>query len=161
LIVGDGPLLEDMKSYAHAKGIGERIVWAGGVSAIEQFAKMDVLVHTSIYESLPYILMEAMAASVPIVSTRNDGSTSLFDSSVPAYLVASNSAAELADRTVYFLSKRSVSASLTEVAFKVVEKLSKSAMVDRIIEEYDALDRSDCRPWQRSRPESFITLTPP
>lgn len=161
LIVGDGPLLETMKSYARAKGIGERIVWAGGISAIEQLGKMDVLVHTSRYESLPYILMEAMAASVPIVSIRNDGSSSLFDSSVPAYLVASNSATELADRVVYFLSQRAVSASLTEVAFKVVEKLSKSAMVDRIIEEYEALDRSECRSWKHSKLESPTALTQP
>ena len=140
LVVGDGPLLEDMKSYAGARGIGDRIVWAGGASAIEEFGKMDVLVHTSGYESLPYILMEAMAASIPIVSIRNAGSSSLFDDSVSEYLVANNSAAELADRAVLFLSQSAASASLAETALKVVQRLSKDAMVDRIVEEYEALE---------------------
>jgi glycosyltransferase involved in cell wall biosynthesis len=141
LLVGDGPLLDEMKSYARTLGISDRIVWAGGVSAIEQLGTMDLLIHTSRYESFGYILLEAAAASLPIVAVENDGSRAIFQERLPGYLVPSGTASDLAQRAIMFLSDSEKVCCSTECAVRIAQELSIDTMVDKITNEYEAILR--------------------
>ncbi len=70
LIVGEGPLRHKLIDEAHRLGIANRVDMPGHVANIEPYlAKADLFLMTSRYEGYPAVLIEAMAAGVPIVTT--------------------------------------------------------------------------------------------
>ncbi|MFO0773248.1 MAG: glycosyltransferase [Nitrospiraceae bacterium] len=69
-IVGGGPLLQSLKSFALERGLGARVTFTGHVSDTKRYIdQADVCVLSSDKEGLPLALVEAMAAGVPCVAT--------------------------------------------------------------------------------------------
>ncbi|WP_324665336.1 glycosyltransferase [Haloarcula sediminis] len=70
LVVGDGPLKEDLRSRAAELGVSDRVHVTGRVADIEPFyAVGDVFLAPSRGEGHPVTLLEAMAARLPVVAT--------------------------------------------------------------------------------------------
>ena len=71
VIVGSGPLDEELRRIAEELRISGRIVWAGFRDDIATvISAFDIFALTSIYEGLGLVLLEAMASGLPIVATR-------------------------------------------------------------------------------------------
>ncbi|WP_439633944.1 glycosyltransferase [Glycocaulis sp.] len=69
LMVGDG----ELKAAAEAAAEQDAIVFTGWTNARKLMPAMDVLVMTSRYEAMPYTLLEALSASLPLISTEVGG----------------------------------------------------------------------------------------
>ena len=70
LIVGDGPQRPRLLELAEELGIADRVSMPGHApSAAEALAEADVFVMPSDYEGVPAVIIEALAAGVPIVAT--------------------------------------------------------------------------------------------
>ena len=68
VLVGDGPLKEEMERKAADLGIGKAVLFTGvreDIAALMQ--AMDVMLFPSLYEGLPLTLVEAQTAGLPIV----------------------------------------------------------------------------------------------
>jgi glycosyltransferase involved in cell wall biosynthesis len=75
-IVGDGPDRGMLENLARSCGLSECIEFAGRRSRAEVVALLeqsDVFVLPSFAEGVPVVLMEALAAGVPVVATRIAG----------------------------------------------------------------------------------------
>jgi L-malate glycosyltransferase len=69
LLVGDGPLRPDIERQAAGLGIGENVVFLGDRRDIPAIlASTDVAVLTSDSEGLSNVILEAMAAGLPVVA---------------------------------------------------------------------------------------------
>ena len=78
LVTGDGPDEVRLRHRAWDTGLARHMIWAGRLaSADSAYAAMDVLVLPSIYEGFGLVLLEAMAAGVPVLGRRGNGSTVL------------------------------------------------------------------------------------
>jgi glycosyltransferase involved in cell wall biosynthesis len=74
VMVGDGPLLEASRARAVALGIADRVHFVGLVPRASRYlAAFDALALTSRTEGTPMVLLEAMWAAVPIVTTAVGG----------------------------------------------------------------------------------------
>lgn len=70
-LAGNGPELESLRSQALETGLSERVRFVGPVSRMRQFyEEIDLLVIPSRSEGLPNVLLEALAAGLPVISTR-------------------------------------------------------------------------------------------
>ena len=70
LIVGDGPLRNDLGRLVRELGIESRTLFAGRVvDPFDLYHAMDVFALSSDTEQMPIVLLEAMAVGLPIVST--------------------------------------------------------------------------------------------
>jgi glycosyltransferase involved in cell wall biosynthesis len=86
VIAGDGPLRAEITRAATA--LGDRVLAIGyrpDIMALLDAA--DVLLHPSRHDALPTTIMEAMAASTPVVATRVGGIPELVDHRVSGLLV--------------------------------------------------------------------------
>jgi glycosyltransferase involved in cell wall biosynthesis len=72
VVAGAGPEEPRLRRYAQALGIDGRITFAGpvfGEDKVKLFAGADVMLLPSYSEGLPYALLEAMAAGIPVIAT--------------------------------------------------------------------------------------------
>ena len=84
-ILGDGPCRAAISQTAESLGIANRVFLHGASYDVAGFlSTLDLFVLSSIDEGLPISLMEAMAAGLPVVSTRLPGLTELAPESVVA-----------------------------------------------------------------------------
>lgn len=73
-IIGDGPMLNGLRDRVAELGIADQIIFHGSIpSAGELIPAYDILTLTSRTEGTPIVLLEAMAARVPIVATAVGG----------------------------------------------------------------------------------------
>ena len=77
LVVGTGPDEERLRRIAAELALDRHIVWAGRMESPpnEAYAAMDVLVLPSVYEAFGLVLVEAMAAGIPVIGRADDGQT--------------------------------------------------------------------------------------
>ena len=69
-IIGDGELRAQLEERAHRQGVAERVHFLGFVENASRYLKaFDVFLLPSTKEGMPYVLLEAVAADVPIVAT--------------------------------------------------------------------------------------------
>lgn len=73
-ILGKGRLEEDLKDLARELGIADRVLFLGQVpDARRYFKAFDVFALTSDHEPFGMVLLEAMVAGVPLISTAGGG----------------------------------------------------------------------------------------
>ena len=98
MLPGDGPTWERVRARVRQLGMEAFVNLPGRVPAAEMpaiFGSADIYVSPSLFEGLPLTLLEAMAAGLPIISTRIEAVEGLFDET-HARLVAPGAAIELA-----------------------------------------------------------------
>jgi len=76
LIMGSGPLEQALKNLAAELGVADKVVFAGQVSnGRRYFRAFDVFALTSDHEPFGMVLLEAMAAGLPIICSDSGGGT--------------------------------------------------------------------------------------
>lgn len=69
VVVGDGPLKEDLQELARKLGVAERVVFTGLVRSPEHLLKnAEMFVSASITEVFPMAICEAMVCGIPVVA---------------------------------------------------------------------------------------------
>lgn len=93
VVVGDGPLREAWQSLSTSG----RVRWAGYRTDVHELLPgCDVFVHPSLDDALPTVLLEAMAAGLPVVASRIGGIPEIVDDGVTGRLVPPRDAEALA-----------------------------------------------------------------
>ncbi|MVM30445.1 glycosyltransferase [Spirosoma sp. HMF4905] len=83
-VVGDGEMGEYVSEYISTYNLADRVTWVGKVNyeqVKEYYRKADVFLFTSLRDTGPAQLMEAMAYSLPVVTLDLHGQAELVDSS--------------------------------------------------------------------------------
>ena len=71
VIYGDGPQRDRLSSLANELGVADRIEFSGHVpDLVSRLTDHDVFLLSSDYEGVPAVLLEALAAGLPIVATQ-------------------------------------------------------------------------------------------
>lgn len=98
LLIGSGPKEEQTKKRVNALGLGERLRLLGHRDDAEQlYGAFDILALSSLYEGLPYVLLEGMACGLPVVATDVLGTSELVDDGRSGCLVPLDDAPRMAD----------------------------------------------------------------
>lgn len=98
VLFGDGPLRPSLERQVAHLRLGDHVRFAGWRPDVPSLLPAaDVFCLSSRWESFGYVLLEAMAAGVPIVATRVDGVPEVLDGGRLGALVESASPARLAD----------------------------------------------------------------
>ena len=70
LIVGDGPIKDELQNYSKTLGLNKHVIFTGSRRDIPPLlAAMDIFVLPSLWEGLPNALLEAMASGKTIIAT--------------------------------------------------------------------------------------------
>lgn len=85
--VGDGELRNDANRFIEENGLSSNVHLLGYRNDAERIvAAFDIYLLTSLYEGLPYSLVESLRAGVPIVATDVTGNNEVVRPGVNGYL---------------------------------------------------------------------------
>lgn len=132
-IVGDGPDRDSFLALAKTRELADTISFPGAMPARNAFAKGKLLLVPSRAESLPYIVLEAVAAGMAVVATRVGGIPEIFGDDA-AMLIPPGDAGALAEAIVQNASGSND--RMARVRARVSELFTVSAMAEGIIGAY-------------------------
>ena len=146
-IVGAGPDRDSFVALAASLGLSDAVTFPGPLPAREAFALGRILVVPSRAESLPYVVLEAAAAQVPLVASRVGGIPEIVGGAED-HLAPPDDVGGLADVLAARLAmsaERQAAAALALSRF-IETRFSVDRMTDDVIGGYrDALAGRDAR----------------
>jgi len=135
VIAGAGPERRNLEEAAAA--FGRRVTFTGQMQDVRPLYQLaDVFVLPSHSEGSPNVLLEAMAAGVPIVATSVGGVPETVRDEVTALLVPADQPAILAGKILRVLEDPPLVALLRENARGVIAQRSPEARGDAIVKIY-------------------------
>ncbi len=133
---GDGEEFERLKEQVKRLSLGEAVRFIGHVKARYGFSKGSLLVVPSRGDSMPYVVIEAAAAGVPMIAANVGGIPEIFDTHTDALFAPSNVAA-MADAIKTALDNPAATAArAARLRERISEHFSQSAMVEGVLAGY-------------------------
>ena len=121
VIVGDGPERNSLQRLCSELELDEVVRFAGFQADVRPYyAVADVFVLPSHSEGSPNVLLEAMAAGVPMVATAVGGLPEVLSNEVNALLVPKQNITELANAITRLLEEQALRQRLIEAGHEVV-----------------------------------------
>jgi glycosyltransferase involved in cell wall biosynthesis len=135
-LAGDGEELETLKTQIQRLGLGQAVRFIGHVKARYGFSKGKVLVVPSRGDSMPYVVIEAAAAGIPMVAANVGGIPEIFGSHTDG-LFAPNSAGAMADAIESALDDPDTAQARTKsLRERVLMHFSQKTMVEGVLAGY-------------------------
>ena len=136
-LVGSGPDQDVLRQQARHLGLTEQVTFHGAMPARQAFQLGRTMVVPSRAESLPYVVLEAAAATIPLVATNVGGIPEIFGP-LRRRLIQPDSVADLADALI---AAWNAAASAREqesqdLARYVQTRFSLDRMVDSVVTAY-------------------------
>ncbi|WP_338689112.1 glycosyltransferase family 4 protein [Bradyrhizobium sp. 26S5] len=133
---GDGEEFERLKEQVKRLSLGDAVRFIGHVKARYGFSKGSLLVVPSRGDSMPYVVIEASAAGVPMIAANVGGIPEIFDTHTDALFAPSNAAA-MADAIKAALDNPTATATRAQkLRERISEHFSQSAMVEGVLAGY-------------------------
>jgi len=136
-LVGDGDRAVELRDKARRLGIEQAVVFHGRQSDIPQFlSTFDCFVLPSLWEGFPNVVLEAMAAGLPVIATCVEGTDELVVHGETGFLVGKEDPQALATAMCDLLS---TPAQLERFSIAGRKRVEKYFSVDKQIREFEML----------------------
>jgi glycosyltransferase involved in cell wall biosynthesis len=156
VIVGGGPLEEELQTHAAALGIAGSVRFTGIRQDVPRFYEaFDLLVSSSLREGTPMVLLEAMAMAKPVIATCVGGVPDLVRHDETGLLVPPGDIPSMARAIVDLLQDRVRRERLARAGQRLIreehsaERMAKA--YSEVYEEAGSANRKMRRPWESGR----------
>lgn len=144
IIIGDCPdehekYIKKIKQYIYENGLVESVKILGSrEDALEILKCVDFYIAPSLSEGLPYSLLEALAAEIPVIATDIPGNNDIIRKSVEGILIPANSAGPLAHGILNMLDLGSEERQAMEQngIVRIRDQFSLNLMVEKTFSLY-------------------------
>lgn len=138
VIVGDGLERDRLEAAVSALGLSGRVIFTGQINNVRVFyAAADLLVLPSHSEGSPNVLLEAMAANLPVVTTSVGGVPEIVEDNKSALLVSAGDSAAMATAMASLLNDKELARLLSaNASATVAERHSPESYVNSLLAIY-------------------------
>jgi len=140
-IVGDGPEKTALVQKADELGLSHVIVFHGEIGSVETlFGTAGLLVQPSLSEGMSNVMLEAMAAGLPVIVTRTGAAPDVIQDGVNGILVDAGSADQIRDAVKTIISDEALARRLGASARRTIEEnYSIKIVAEKYMELYRGL----------------------
>jgi glycosyltransferase involved in cell wall biosynthesis len=133
---GDGEETAALKAQVERLGLTDAIRFIGHVKARYGFSKGRLLVVPSRGDSMPYVVIEAGAAGIPMIAARVGGIPEIFGPESPALFAASNAEAMAEAIAAALDDPQGTAQRAISLRARISAHFSQQAMVDGVLAGY-------------------------
>jgi glycosyltransferase involved in cell wall biosynthesis len=139
LIVGDGDYGASLRDLAAGLALHEHVTFAGRRTDIPALLSIgDVFVLPTLKDALPTVLIEALAAGIPIVASNVGGVPEIVEDGVNGLLVSPENPAELTRACLQILQNREFASQIIQAGNAFVQqRFNISVQIDQLIRIYE------------------------
>ena len=139
LVVGDGPLLGELRALASSLKIADLSFFPGALDDVPQVLRaLDFYVQPSLNEGVSNTILEAMACGLPVVATGVGGNLELIEENVSGRFFLPQDVSRLSDLILQYAVDASLCQIHSRAARRIaVERYSLATMVARYTSVYD------------------------
>jgi glycosyltransferase involved in cell wall biosynthesis len=130
IIAGEGPEAAKLQAQANRLGVGDQVRFIGHCPARKAFTMGRMLVIPSRAESLPYVVLEAVAAALPVIATDVGGVPEIFGAAAGQLIPADDIAALMAAITAALDNPEKMRADAQALMARVRYEFSLRTMVE-------------------------------
>lgn len=143
LLVGDGPLTESLQAQARSLGISSKVVFAGARDDVPRIlCACDASALTSNREGFSIVVIESLAAGLPVVATDVGGNAEAIEEGVSGFLLPVGDVEGIADRLTRLVLDEALRSRMSEAARRRSERFSLDETVRATEALYDRLLRA-------------------
>jgi glycosyltransferase involved in cell wall biosynthesis len=137
VIIGDGPLRRQIEKEAVAVGIQDRLLLTGVRRDVPDLLQaFDIFLLTSLWEGLPRVIPQAMAAGVPVIANAVDGNAEIIKNGENGILTIPGDIDQSVKHITRLIKKRDVRTQLSTNARNGLDEYSIDSMVAAIDQLY-------------------------
>ncbi|HET8831082.1 MAG TPA: glycosyltransferase [Casimicrobiaceae bacterium] len=136
-IIGDGPLLGELRNQAATLGIADQVWLPGSRSDVAEILRsLDVFVLPSLNEGISNTILEAMATGLPVIATDVGGNPELVEEGITGHLLPARDSDALGHALVRFAGAAGESLTMGRAGRQRAERFFS---LDGMVADYTAL----------------------
>jgi glycosyltransferase involved in cell wall biosynthesis len=140
VIVGDGPLRDEVEAEVAAQGLTNSVHLTGLRRDVPDLMhSFDIFALSSLWEGLPRVLPQAMAAALPIVATAVDGNAEAVTDGLNGLLAPPGDPAAFASALLELLDDPDLASRMGQAGLEMVDEFGARKMVRDIEALYEEL----------------------
>ena len=140
VLAGEGALWEDCRELVRKLGLEDRVLFPGQVRDMPAwYAMADAAVSASRSEGLPFNIMEAMYAGLPVVASEVKGHTDLIEDGVTGLLYPYGDEKVCAEQIMRLIESERLRQKLVQNAKADVERYGLDRVLPVVWEQYNGL----------------------
>jgi len=141
VLVGSGPTMDDLQARTREMGISGKVIFTGLLEpdvVAGAYKSADIFVFPSVTETQGLVLVEAMAAGLPVVAQAAFGSLAMVKDGVTGYLCKEGEK-KFAELILSLLENSDLRQMMGEAGQRRAERFSADKMAVRLEKAYNAL----------------------
>jgi glycosyltransferase involved in cell wall biosynthesis len=139
VFVGSGPECFELQSKIEVLGLRKHVIMAGELNGLQAMSAFDIFVLPSLSESFSYVLLEALAIGLPVISTDVGAVDQLVHEGCNGLVVKISAPEELADALRKLLSDSKLRSRMGGASKELSRQFSLAEMARRVVQVYREL----------------------
>jgi glycosyltransferase involved in cell wall biosynthesis len=139
VFVGEGSECPRLQAEIVQLGLREQVILAGELNGLQAMSAFDIFALPSLSEAFPYVLLEALAMGLPIISTKVGGVSELVHEGCNGFVVNKCAPEEMALALRKLLADSALRRRMGQASLDLSRKFSLDEMARGIVQVYQEL----------------------
>lgn len=135
-ILGEGPLRKELEQEISKQNLTNTICLQGNVPVYEYYKQAQLYVHPATYEPFGLVLIEAMAAGLPLVCLDGKGNRDIIEQGKNGCMIFEQNPTLFAEKIIEICQDKEMYTSMSKYAVNFAKQYDIVPYVDRLLEIY-------------------------
>ena len=136
-LLGDGKNYANIAQQIKQYGLGQHVVQKGNVNNVEDYlSQADIYVHAALSEQFGLVLLEAMAAGLPVVTLDGKGNRDIIEEGKNGFMLYEENAEAFANKILEVWNNKELYASMSGFAQQFAKNYDIESYVNKLLKLY-------------------------